>query len=77
MYGRAVRRIKQMRVLTITRSEDRKDGLRKIADTVSPEAKDLFWFICEKSYLGKPQALFEPTWQTLEDDTLRCLYPHE
>jgi hypothetical protein len=66
--------IKQMRVLTITRSEERKKNLREIADQVSPEAKKLFWFICEKSYLGKPQALFEPTWQTLENDTLKSLY---
>jgi hypothetical protein len=66
--------IKQMRVLTITRSEDRKHNLRKIADTVSPEAKNLFWFLCEKTYLGKPQALFEPMWQTLEDNTLKSLY---
>jgi hypothetical protein len=66
--------IKQMRVLTITRSEERKKNLREIADQVSPEAKNLFWFICEKSYLGQPQKVFEPTWQTLEDDTLKSLY---
>src|SRR5215211_3422395 len=47
--------IKQMRVLTITRSEERKHNLRKIADQVSPEAKNLFWFICQKEYLGNPQ----------------------
>src|SRR5207248_3722859 len=46
--------IKQMRVLTITRSEGRKYNLRKIANQVSPQAKNLFWFICERSYLGKP-----------------------
>jgi protein involved in plasmid replication-relaxation len=68
--------IKQMRVLTITRSEERKKNLREVADQVSPEAKNLFWFICEKSYLGTPQAIFEPTWQTLEDDTLKRLYDH-
>jgi hypothetical protein len=68
--------IKQMRVLTITRSEERKQNIRKIADQVSPEAKNLFWFICEKAYLGKPQAIFEPTWQTLENDTLKRLYDH-
>jgi len=47
--------IKQMRVLTITRSEERKHNLRKIADQISPEAKGLFWFICEKAYVGNPQ----------------------
>jgi protein involved in plasmid replication-relaxation len=66
--------IKQMRVLTITRSEERKQNLRKIAQQVSPEAKNLFWFLCEKVYLGQPQKVFEPTWQTLEDDTLKSLY---
>jgi Replication-relaxation len=66
--------IKQMRVLTITRSEERKQNLRKIAQQVSPEAKNLFWFISEKVYLGQPQKVFEPTWQTLEDNTLKSLY---
>ena len=69
--------IKQMRVLTITRSEERKQNLRKIADTVSPEAKNLFWFICEKAYLGTPQEVLKDTWQTLEDDTYISLYPYD
>jgi hypothetical protein len=69
--------IKQMGVLTITRSEARKDNLRKIAQQISPEAKGFFWFICEKSYLGNPRQIFENTWQTLEDNTLRSLYPNE
>jgi protein involved in plasmid replication-relaxation len=68
--------IKQMRVLTITRSEERKQNLRKIANQISPEAKNLFWFICEKAYLGNPQQVFAPTWQTLEDNTLKGLYTH-
>jgi len=68
--------IKQMRVLTITRSEERKQNLRKVADQVSSQAKNLFWFICEKEYLGNPQRVFEPVWQTLEDDTLKSLYDH-
>jgi Replication-relaxation len=68
--------IKQMRVLTITRSEERKQNLRKVADQVSSQAKNLFWFICEKEYLQNPQRVFEPAWQTLEDDTLKSLYDH-
>src|SRR4029453_6664226 len=68
--------IKQMRVLTITRSEARKDNLRRIAQQISPEAKNLFWFTCEKSYVGNPQQVFASTWQTLEDNTLRSLYPN-
>jgi hypothetical protein len=69
--------IKQMRVLTITRSEARKDNLRNIAQQVSQDAKGLFWFICEQVYLGHPQQIFEATWQTLEDDQLKRLYPHD
>jgi Replication-relaxation len=68
--------IAQMRVLTVTISEVRKDNLREAADTISDEAKGLFWFICEKAYLGKPQEILKDTWQTLEDDTLRSLYNH-
>ena len=67
--------IKQMRVLTITRSEERKQNLRTIADQISPEAKNLFWFLCEKAYLGNPKQVFEATWQTLEDNTRKRLYP--
>jgi Replication-relaxation len=67
--------IKQMRVLTITRSEERKQNLRQIADEISPEAKNLFWFLCEKTYLGNPQQVLAATWQTLEDDTRKRLYP--
>jgi Replication-relaxation len=69
--------VKQMRVLTITRSEARKENLRKIAQEVSPEAKQLFWFLCEKAYLGKPHEVLEATWQTLKNDTLRSLKDYE
>ena len=69
-------RIKQMRVLTVTISEARKDNLRETAQQVSDKAKGLFCFVCEKAYRGKPEAVFGTTWQTLEDDTLRSLYNH-
>jgi Replication-relaxation len=65
--------ITQMRVLSVTISEARKDNLRETAQHVSPEAKNLFWFICEKAYRGKPQEILKDTWQTLEDKTLRRL----
>ena len=29
-----------------------------------------------KAYLGQPQQVFERTWQTLEDNTLKSLYDH-
>jgi hypothetical protein len=69
--------ITQMRVLSVTISEARKDNLRETAQQVSPEAKNLFWFICEKAYQGKPQELFGTHWQTLEDDALKRLYDYD
>ena len=39
--------IQQMRVLTVTISEARKDNLRETAHHVSSEGKCLFWFACE------------------------------
>jgi hypothetical protein len=69
--------IQQMRVLTITRSEERKQNLRKIADQISPDAKGLFWFICEKAYLGMPHEVLRDNWQTLKGDTLRSLKDYE
>jgi hypothetical protein len=68
--------IKQMRVITLTISEARKDNLRVTAQKVSTEAKNLFWFICEKAYLGKPQEILRDNWQTLEDNTFKSLYTH-
>jgi Replication-relaxation len=65
--------ITQMRVLTITLSEERKKNLRKIAQEVSPQAKELFWFACERSYRGVPEHVISPIWQTLKDDTLKNL----
>jgi hypothetical protein len=67
--------ITQMRVLTLTISEARKDNLRTIAEEVSPEgkAKGLFWFACERSYRDMPQQVMASIWQTLEDDTLKSL----
>src|SRR5207248_6837252 len=48
-------RMRQMRVLSVTISEARKDNLRETAQQVSTEAKDLFWFACEGSYRSEPQ----------------------
>jgi hypothetical protein len=70
--------IKQMRVLTITISEERRKNIRKNADEVIPGAKGLFWFLCEKAYLASPrtpQEVLGAHWQTLEDDTFKPLYP--
>ena len=65
--------IQRMRVLTITLSDERKQNLRTTAQDVSVEGKDLFCFICERSYLGVPELVVGPIWQTLKDETLKCL----
>ena len=65
--------ITQMRVLSVTISEARKDNLRETAQKVSTEAKDLFWFACERTYREEPTQVLSPIWQTLKDDTVRSL----
>jgi hypothetical protein len=66
--------IHQMRVLTITRSEERKKNLRDIAQNVhATMAKELFWFACERSYLSVPEQVVAPIWQTLKDESFREL----
>jgi hypothetical protein len=65
--------ITQMRVLSVTISDARKDNLRETAQQVSTEAKDLFWFACERSYRDDPTQARAPIWQTLKDDTLRSI----
>lgn len=66
--------IKQMRVLTITLSEDRKKNLRDTAQQVHETmSKDLFWFACERSYRDVPEQVVAPIWQTLKDENLKCL----
>jgi hypothetical protein len=67
-------KIKQMRVLTITLSEDRKQNLRDTAQAVHETmAKDLFWFACERAYLSVPEQVVAPIWQTLKDENLKDL----
>jgi hypothetical protein len=65
--------ITQMRVLSVTISDARKVNLRETAQQVSTEAKDLFWFACERSYASTPEAVLAPIWQTLKEDTLRSI----
>ena len=62
--------ITQMRVISVTISEARKDNLRETAQQVSTTAKELFWFACEKAYRGKPDEMLGTIWQTLKDNTL-------
>jgi hypothetical protein len=58
------------RVLTLTKSEQRKDNLRALARQVNDRQKalNLFWFACEKPYTKNPAAIFTH-WQTPQDET--------
>jgi Replication-relaxation len=73
--GKHASGITQMRVLTVTMSEARKDNLRATAREVDPEgrAPNLFWFACERSYRDTPEQVISPIWQTLQDETLKSL----
>lgn len=68
--------IDSFRVLTITKSEARRENLRtitKLADdrqTGSP----MFWFATEKDYnLQNPETILGPVWQTPKDDSVHHL----
>ncbi|HZM20682.1 MAG TPA: replication-relaxation family protein [Anaerolineales bacterium] len=64
--------VQRMRVLTLTLSEERKKNLRLTAQAVHETmAKELFWFACERSYLGLPEQVVGPIWQTLKDENLQ------
>jgi hypothetical protein len=64
--------VQRMRVLTLTLSEERKKNLRLTAQAVHESmAKELFWFACERSYLGLPEQVVGPIWQTLKDENLQ------
>ena len=59
--------IKKFRVLTITRSEARKENLRKAIKKADPKGKGspMYMFACEKSYsLKEPESLLQAIWQT-------------
>jgi len=59
--------IDTFRVLTITRSEARKENLRKTTQEADDKEKGspMFMFCCEKSYsLEEPGSILEANWQT-------------
>jgi hypothetical protein len=68
---------RHIRVLTITISEERKKYLRKTAQSVSTEAKNLFWFGCERSYRDEPEQVISSIWQTLKVDMPKHLYAND
>jgi hypothetical protein len=68
--------IQDFRVLTITKSEARKENLRKI----TKEADDrkigttIFLFTSEEKFTpDEPASLLQPIWQSPKDDTWHCL----
>jgi len=63
--------IKAFRVLTITKTEKRKQNLREITKKADDRQKGslMFWFTSEKNYsLQKPETILEPIWQTAKED---------
>lgn len=59
--------VKHFRVLTITRSYERRDNLRRIAEAASPGVggSGMFWFACEKDYtVSAPESIWEDIWVT-------------
>lgn len=59
--------IKYFRVLTITRSEERKKNLRAATKKADSKQKgsNMFMFACEKSYsLKEPERILQAIWQT-------------
>jgi len=60
-------KVKNFRVLTITRSYERRDNLRRIAAAASPGAggSGMFWFACEKDYsVSAPESIWGNIWVT-------------
>jgi len=68
--------IKAFRVLTITRTEKRKENLRGITKKADDRQRGslMFWFTSERNYsLQKPESILEPIWQTPKDDSFHSL----
>lgn len=64
--------IKNFRVLTITKSEARKENLRKITRQADPTGRgsEMFLFACANDYnLDDPASILEAIWQSPKDDS--------
>ncbi|MBA7490573.1 hypothetical protein ES702_01111 [subsurface metagenome] len=67
--------IKAFRVLTITKTEQRKENLRKITKAADERQRGslMFWFTSEQNYsIQKPESIL-PIWQTPVDDSFHSL----
>lgn len=68
--------IENFRVLTVCKTEQRKENLRIITREADDKktGSDMFWFIAEGKYnLQNPKTILYQIWQTPKDDTLRSL----
>lgn len=64
--------IDSFRVLTITKSQERKENLRELTKQADDRknGSEMFWFTSEENYnLKDPQSILKPIWQTPRDDT--------
>ncbi|MBA7495120.1 hypothetical protein ES702_05699 [subsurface metagenome] len=76
--GRHTKRfgMKAFRVLTITKTKQRKENLRKITEGANDGQKGslMFWFTSEENYnIDKPESILESIWQTPKDDSSHSL----
>ena len=76
--GRHTKRfgIKAFRVLTITKTEKRKENLKQITKKADDRQRGslMFWFTSEKNYdIQKPESILEPIWQTPKDDSYHSI----
>jgi len=68
--------IKAFRVLAITKTEQRKENLRRITKNADDARTGsfMFWFTSEAKYnIQKPEGILEPIWQTPKDDSFHTL----
>ena len=64
------------RVLTLTISPERRDNLRRLAQSIDASGKglNLFWFLCEQDYHATPQSLAGPIWRIPTDEMPQALF---
>lgn len=68
--------MKAFRVLTITKTEQRKENLRKITKAADERQRGslMFWFTSEGNYsIQKPGSILGPIWQTPVDDSFHSI----
>lgn len=72
--------VESFRVLTITKSERRKENLRKVAKEADDKhiGSGIFWFATEKNYqIEKPATILRKIWQTPRDDKWHSILEQE